>query len=1220
MPIDGDIILKAGLDTEGVSKKMDDLQKSLKRGFKTLIKYTFGVRSFFFLYRKIRKAVSEGFGDLAKVNEPFNQSMSQLMTSLNLLKNTVAAAFAPLVETVAPILSQFINSLAEAISKVGQFIAALTGKEYIKAGSAYVDYAKSLDKSSASSSKATKQTKKQTEAQKKLNREITHFDDLVILHEKHDNENTTPNSNTAPSATFTTAPIGDAISKFAADFKAAWARADFTNIGRQVGEKLKSMLEHIPWEKIQAGTRKIAHSIATFLNGFLETPGLFTEIGETIGDAINTVLAGLSTYAWTFHWDSLGTAVKDAINGALRKINWDDAFSAAEGFGRGFAQYLNALINPETFGLIGETLANVLNTAFTFLATFGEEFDWVNFGVSLATGLNTFLENLDIEEFSKGVKAFVYGIRDSIVTFLSGTNWEKFGQTLRDIILAIPWTTLLKSFGEIIWYAIKAVIRTAKAIFTGDDTVGKPVVDAFNNLQRVVDSIADEVDFDAIAEGFGAVVKALQPAAEGFAVGFINVFTKLFEIGKDFLEKLGPALQGIADAINELDPELLKTIGENFGIFAASLLVLNGISGIFTTIGGFFTTVSGAASGVATATSAFGGWFGQILSGLGVTAALNTELNHIRENEENLEKATSDTGFAFAAVTSALNDAGIKGDFLGTKLTKVEEPLSLMQDELPDFKTTFEQVTTEFENAGGNVDAFKQSLQTMLDSGQLGQKEAKIIQDYIGDIGEKSVDAKTDTTDFAGAFDAFEGLSIATPLKMLLISGAIKALGEKGTLSNEQVGDLITTLDEADMSHPEEALGKVKTAFENAGISADDFNTSINTAFSKLPGDVKADIQLALAEIENSGDDIKDKSEEAFKNVDTGAKKGIEDNSGEVVEAAETMVENVLAGAGSAMDANSPSKEMEKRGKWFDEGFRDGIKNNESIAVTAAGNLANKAKTEVDKYKTDFYNSGSALSAELYKGINSHLSSLGQLGDSLGDAVYSNVDSHDWYDLGDNIGTGIYNGLFANKSWLKTLAWNTAVDMYNAACEALGIASPSKKFAWIGQMTMQGLGKGVLDNEDTAVNAVADVAGAMSDEAEKSNPVVAISTSIDSWINALDDVLTKFSETVINRFDNLVNTLAILGTMSGAVPAVAQGKVIPSSIISSNNADESTNRMLSMLDNLTSNQLSYDDLREILVEMFDEHMRMDFYLGDEQIARHANNGNLLLNRRYSIIK
>lgn len=1282
----------------GLSKSSDDASKSFEKGFKLLIKYAFGVRSFFFLYRKIRKAITEGFGDLAQVYEPFNSAMSEIMTSLSLLKNTIAAAFAPLVEVVAPILSQFINQLAEAISKVGQFIAAMTGKEYVQAGTAYIDYAKSLDKSSKSSSKATKQTKDQTEAQKKLNREITHFDDLVILHDKHEKESTTPSSNTSPStATFAPMPIGDAISQFAKDFKAAWAKADFTDIGRQLGEKLKTTLENLPWEKIQAGTRKIAKSIATFLNGFLETPGLFTEIGTTVGEAINTALAGLSTFAWEFHWGSLGTAVGDAIYAALDTVNWDDAFSAAEGFGTGLADFLNGILNtpglfekigttvgnlintrlaalnsfawefewdklgeavqttiisaldtinwplvhstvkgfakglaeflnnlftPDTFNAIGNTVAELLLTALDFLNTFGETFGWEDFGNSLASGLNTFLIKFTANDgpakFGKGVYTFVVGIKNAIITWLDKVNWYSFGTTLRDIIQNLPWTTLLKSFGEIIWHAIKAVINLAKGIFT-DGTVGDPVVKAFEKLQTAVDNITKDVNFDEIATAFGNVVNALKPATEGFAVGFLDVFTKLAEIGNEFLKNLGPALQAIADALNSMDPELLKTIGSDLGKIAAAFVIFKSVSGIFETVAGLFTTVAGTASGISTATSALGGLFGKMLGGLGVTSVLHENFKMINQEQERTARQSESSAQAFETIGDAMIQAGYGGDMLESSLLNTLQAYILNGDELPDLQSALQTAGQEFVDQGGNIEDFATQLQKSVDAGEFGEN-ADVVQDYINKIGEKAVTAGKDTGTLSGAFDAFEGLSIWTPIKMALIGAAIKSMGEKGLLSDEQVDGLLKTMDGADDSNITSVLDDVETALSDAGIEAGDFNTAMSTAFGELEPSVQGSLKTAIQTIENSGDDIQKQTLETFKNFGLGAASGIEESTSYVKDASGAMA---LAGYGAVdekLEINSPSKVLKQRGEWFAEGFRLGIVSSTAKVVGAAKDLVTQTVSKFDGLKDSLKTKGSDAMIGLYNGINSESTNLYNLARDIADDIYDGFDDQGWRTLGSNIGVGIYNGLIAESSSLETLAWNTAVDMYNAACDALDIASPSKKFAWIGKMLMQGWQNGIADNSDSAVDAVSDVAGAMTDEAEDMNPAITISTSVEHWIDALNSVLTDFSDTIVNRFDNLINTLVGLSNVSVGLPAIAQGKVIPSSITSAAHSSADASEMKNMLESLVSQQITYDDLRAMLVEVARDYMQTNFYLGDEQIARHANNGNLLLNRRYSTMK
>ena len=134
MPIDGDIILKAGLDASPVKNTIKDLEKTVNKGFKNLLRYGLGVRSVFALINKLRRALIAGFGDLAQVSDPFNNAMSSIMNALANLKSSFAAAFAPIVQYVAPVLTLFINMIAKAVDAIGMLIAALTGqKTYIKA-------------------------------------------------------------------------------------------------------------------------------------------------------------------------------------------------------------------------------------------------------------------------------------------------------------------------------------------------------------------------------------------------------------------------------------------------------------------------------------------------------------------------------------------------------------------------------------------------------------------------------------------------------------------------------------------------------------------------------------------------------------------------------------------------------------------------------------------------------------------------------------------------------------------------------------------------------------------------------------------------------------------------------------------------------------------------------------------------------------------------------
>lgn len=96
-------------------------------------------------------AMKEGFKNLAQYSSDYNKSMSELRSQTAQLKNGLAAAFEPIVNTVIPYLTQMVSWMNRAVDSISQFMAALQGKStYTKAKEQVIDYAKSLDTASKS--------------------------------------------------------------------------------------------------------------------------------------------------------------------------------------------------------------------------------------------------------------------------------------------------------------------------------------------------------------------------------------------------------------------------------------------------------------------------------------------------------------------------------------------------------------------------------------------------------------------------------------------------------------------------------------------------------------------------------------------------------------------------------------------------------------------------------------------------------------------------------------------------------------------------------------------------------------------------------------------------------------------------------------------------------------------------------------------------------------
>ena len=135
--------------------------------------------SIFGAISQIKQAVKEGSDNLVQYSDTYNKSISGMVSSLLYLKNAWAAAFAPIINAVAPYVSAFIDMMARALNSVGQFMAALTGKGFVvQAKKAWKDYGASIADTSKNASKGLNNT---NDAAKKLKKTIFGFDELNVL-------------------------------------------------------------------------------------------------------------------------------------------------------------------------------------------------------------------------------------------------------------------------------------------------------------------------------------------------------------------------------------------------------------------------------------------------------------------------------------------------------------------------------------------------------------------------------------------------------------------------------------------------------------------------------------------------------------------------------------------------------------------------------------------------------------------------------------------------------------------------------------------------------------------------------------------------------------------------------------------------------------------------------------------------------------------------------
>lgn len=132
------------------------------------------------------------------------------------------------------------------------------------------------------------------------------------------------------------------------------------NVGRILGLAIRDALVSIDWEGIKKVGNNIASRIADGLNDFIETPGLFAMIAQTLAQSLNTVFSAANTFAKAFHWDSLGKAIADSINRFFSTFDFGQAGNTLFNWASGIlTTAINAVKNVD-WGQVGAKIADFL--------------------------------------------------------------------------------------------------------------------------------------------------------------------------------------------------------------------------------------------------------------------------------------------------------------------------------------------------------------------------------------------------------------------------------------------------------------------------------------------------------------------------------------------------------------------------------------------------------------------------------------------------------------------------------------------------------------------------------------------------------------------------------------------------------------------------------------------------------------------------------------------
>jgi phage-related protein len=200
-------------------------------------------------------------------------------------------------------------------------------------------------------------------------------------------------------------------------------------------------------------------------------------------------------------------------------------------------------------------------------------------------------------------------------------------------------------------------------------------------------------------------------------------------------------------------------------------------------------------------------------------------------------------------------------------------------------------------------------------------------------------------------------------------------------------------------------------------------------------------------------------------------------------------------------------------GKFIIDGIKSGIVALSNALPNIMKSIGETAKNIVKNI--DWRHLGSSIINLLVNGIQALVTLVPNMLRSIASTAFNAFRNIDWFNLGANVIRGILTGLASNASAVIDAARQVAQNALNAAKSFLGISSPSKAFAEVGQFSDEGQAEGMIENADLVENASREVAERALDA----------QMNVDYKLPSLDDASKEMSASLSSSISSTVQRI-----------------------------------------------------------------------------------------------
>ena len=439
----------------GAHKSSEKSGMSFKKLAKFLIRYGFGMRSFFFLFRRLRRGMKEGFEHLGTYSTEAQQAIYGLKASVETLKNAFAAGFSNLLGPVTNFLQGVINAIASALNAIGRFIAALGGKGFaIQAIKVSADEMKALDKNTGGAASSAKKLDKALS--------VLPFDELNQLNGDKNSSGSggggggsSANSLSASQMFETVALDGEEyIQQLGQRIREAFLSKDWQTLGEVLADPINKFVDNLydklNWNKNKPKIQAFTKGVTETFNSLVKNVN-WRKIGFTISSAINDITGAITGLVDGTDWGTLGSSIGSAFNAVLNTTDW-------VALGKTVFSKIKVVLETAA-GFIETTDWSAVGTAFgNFILGALENINLPKIGTTLANLLNGAMEAAIALLQSGAVGKIVSDLGDMLVNFASSVNWENVGYTIGQALASIDWGKAIADVATAVWKAFTGLL------------------------------------------------------------------------------------------------------------------------------------------------------------------------------------------------------------------------------------------------------------------------------------------------------------------------------------------------------------------------------------------------------------------------------------------------------------------------------------------------------------------------------------------------------------------------------------------------------------------------------------------------------------------------------------------------------------------------------------------------------------------------------------------